>query len=274
MCYVLLKNRLPRLQKSPSKTRSDHPLQQIQKMFYRTNLWVHSNRISWIVEELIPLAEKTYPGFDANTARTMSHIHDDHEIILGDIMLGDKINMSKNQHVELHEREKQAIRDTAKLFPKKINGYDYQELLLRYQDYEEFLSPSQGKTLEDPEACIVRFADKFEGFGEALHEIHAGNTVFTDGFSEITDSPIDVYTKIFNEFDQMFPIFSKMRIHEHPLLEKPINFDFQETAKLGKPHTRESVLDETAVPYYNAWKEISIKYGGDYGIELLIKKIE
>src|SRR3989344_3516771 len=79
-------------------------------MFYRTNLQMHSNRVLWLVEDLIPLAKKVYGSkFDIEKARTLAKVHDDAEVITGDVQLGHKLQMSSSELANVHSDEASAI---------------------------------------------------------------------------------------------------------------------------------------------------------------------
>lgn len=244
-------------------------------MWYRTDLLIHSHRIVWLVEELIPYALEAYPHFDADAARALAAVHDDLEISLGDIMLAEKVNMSTDQHKVLHKREQDAIETVAQMFGnKKVNGFDYKSLMTRYQEFEEFLDPARGIELSDPEACLVKYCDKLEGFAESLHEVFAGNDAFTHGYSETTSAPYTVYSNILNNFTKPFPIFEPMRKFDHPLLSFVAPLDVVEVAKQGKEHTPDSIQQKTGYAHYDAWKEVSLKRGGAEFLSQMTTRIE
>lgn len=243
-------------------------------MWYRTNLYIHSRRIVWLMEELLPFAVQAYPGFDVEVARTMAAIHDDLEISLGDIMLAEKVNMNADQHADLHRREQEAIATVAAMFPSRVNGFDYKKLMFRYQEFEEFLHPDLGIQLNDAEAAVVKYCDKLEGFCEALHEIFAGNVAFTHGYSETTSGPYDVYTKVLNTFTEKFPIFAPMREFEHPLLRMAAPLDIDRIVSDGKEHTKESIGAPTSYAHYDAWKEISLERGGEWVLKQMTTRVE
>lgn len=243
-------------------------------MWYRTNLYIHSQRIVWLVEELVPFAVQAYPGFDVEVARTMAAIHDDLEISLGDIMLAEKVNMNADQHADLHRREQSAITAVAATFPSHINGFNYKKLMFRYQEFEEFLHPDLGIQLHDAEAAVVKYCDKLEGFCEALHEIYAGNTAFTHGYSETTKGPFEVYTKVLGGFDSTFPIFAPLRKFDHPLLQLPSPLDIQNIVTKGKEHDSESIESPTGYAHYDAWKQISLKRGGEWILNQMTTRVE
>jgi 5'-deoxynucleotidase YfbR-like HD superfamily hydrolase len=59
-------------------------------MFYRTNLFTHSKRVAWLVQEMIPFAQATWQDFNGQKAKFLALVHDDQEIIMGDIPAGNK----------------------------------------------------------------------------------------------------------------------------------------------------------------------------------------
>ena len=65
-----------------------------ETILYRSNLWMHSLRMLWLVEEMSSLAQK-HLSVDIEKARAMALVHDDAEIITGDIQAGVKALMSK-----------------------------------------------------------------------------------------------------------------------------------------------------------------------------------
>lgn len=243
-------------------------------MYYRTDLFLHSHRIVWLVEELIPYAQKVFPGFNVQLARTMAAIHDDLEIALGDIMLGEKMTYTKEQHEALYRKEQIAIEEVASESPDVFNGFRYKQLMQRYQMFEEYLHPDMGIMMDDPEACLVKYRDKMEGFCEALHELYAGNERFADGHLPGERTPVEVYTKVFAEFTTKFPLFKRMKIFNHPLLNHPPEIDVELLLSHGKPHTKESIQQKTENHYYDAWKYISLKRGGATLLKRMTTKVE
>lgn len=243
-------------------------------MYYRTDLLLHSKRIVWLLEELIPYAKKVFPGFNTDLARTMATVHDDLEIALGDIMLGEKLTYTKKQHEELYKKEQLAIEEVAHGFPDTINGFRYKQLMQRYQMFEEYLHPDLGIMMDDPEAMLVKYCDKMEGYCEALHELYAGNIRFADGHLPGERTPFEVYTKVFKEFTKKFPLFNRMKIFNHPLLQNPLDISAEAILKKAKPHTVSSILKPIGNPHYDAWKQISIEKGGIELIDRLTKKVE
>jgi hypothetical protein len=99
-------------------------------MYYRTNDWIHSRRVRWIVEELLPLG-RCLKDFDADRAVCLALVHDDAETITGDVQAGHKAIMSKQALLNVKSNERRAAILLGKRHPIKIYGkYDYGTLLL------------------------------------------------------------------------------------------------------------------------------------------------
>ncbi len=207
-------------------------------MHYRTDLLMHSQRVSWIVTSLLPLVNKVFSDFDGEKARTLALVHDDAEIITGDIQLYYKLRMTPEELQQYEQNEHKAIEVLSKRYPKTINGYNYQSLLL-HALHKDCI-----------EAQLVSFADKIDAFGESLHEIHAGNNQFKQ--------PIAVYTNILTRFMVKFPKLNPLFILDHPLLKKPLQINVSDVFKQGEPHTLQTIKENTGIPHYEFWKEITI----------------
>ena len=243
-------------------------------MWYRTDLYLHSHRIVWLLEELLPFALRVFPGFNIELARTMATVHDDLEISLGDIMLGDKVNFTPEQHAELYIQEQLAIEAVAQNYPDTINGFRYKQLMQRYQMFEEYSHPEMEIMMDDPETCLIKYCDKLDAFCEALHELHAGNSAFLNGYSTNNTPPIPVFIKVFSTFTQKFPLFKRMKIFTHPFLQVPLDIQPEMIVSNGKPHTRESIQHNTKFPFYDKWRQVSLAHGGSALMKRLTEKVE
>lgn len=234
-------------------------------MFYRTNDFIHSKRVSYLVTAISPYAIKIWPNFNTSKAQIMALIHDDIEIVIGDIQAGNKSKMTNQQLSSLFETEKQAITKIAKNFPNKIGKYVYEELLNEIAENNT------------PESIVVKYADKMDAFGEALHEIYAGNYIFvnnvTNEFGKIP-TPCEYYIDYFNKFTKKFPKAKKLLQQEFPLFKKIKQINFKKIAKRSSVHTKESILKKTGYEHYDVWKKIILKYGKNEEIKNLTKKQE
>ena len=226
-------------------------------MFYRTNDLTHSRRVLWHLEESIPDILEVYGNdFNIEFARTLALVHDDVEILTGDIQLYEKENMGAEELETLAREERNAIPRMVERYGPIANGFSYSEL------------PTAAKEKRRLEAQFVSFFDKFDGGGEAWHEVLAGNHCFLmpagghDGqergyVRRLNDFP-DKYSDMINFFER-FPEY----------LPKP--FDFKSMAEQGEPHTKASLDEDSDYPPYERWKRTIMKREG---IDLLINQVK
>lgn len=228
-------------------------------MFYRTDVWFHSQRVLWIVEELIPYALKSLPSFNPEIARTLALIHDDAEIITTDVNLVYKVQMTKKQLHDLDEQEEKAINELSHQWPKRINGFNYKELLMRMLKKDTV------------ESQFVSLSDKLDAYGESSHELFAGNTSFTwpDKIS-----PIEIYTLKLQEFSKQYPFLKNLFLLDHPFLQVPYMYNIHKIAQMGKPHTVQSIKKNTGITHYDFWKKRTIARMGEKGIKILTTQKE
>lgn len=228
-------------------------------MYYRTNVLFHSQRACWLLEELIPHALKTIPGFDPEKARILTHIHDDPEMITGDVNLVHKIRFSQEQKNALEKQEEAAIENLIAEFPKKITGYSYGELLWN----------SHRK--DCVEAQVMKLADRLDGYGESCHEVFAGNKAFLWP-EDIT--PVELYSSFLKSMAIKFPLLTDLLHSKHPLLAPVKDQNIPEVVARGKPHTSDSIFQSSGIPQYDFWKHVTIKHLGEKGIEILTSQKE
>jgi len=225
-------------------------------MLYRTNDWLHSWRVLAHLESIIPLALEVYPGFNCEFARRIAITHDDPEIMTGDVQLYRKEQMTEGEQRALQQQEVAAIEQLCAQSPFSIDGYPYRELLI---------AAKEKKILE---AQIVSYCDKFDGFGEALHEVFAGNRCFLRPV-EGTNKGWGYIGRL-QEFDTKYPQLQALLQHEHPMFHPP-RIDFEPIMEQGKPHTAVSVVTPTKYAPYDCWKANVIRCEG---INILIEQQE
>ncbi|MFA5021677.1 MAG: YfbR-like 5'-deoxynucleotidase [Patescibacteria group bacterium] len=253
------KNRQEQLQKI---TRFDS----YQIVFYRPDLLIHSKKVCWLVSELLPYAQAAFgDSLDRNKAKIMALVHDDHEIIMGDFEFGHKQKLSAEQKIELNQRERLAIAKVAELFPEMIADYNYQKLLSDFLD------------LKGAEAQLVKFADKFDAFGEALHEAFGGNhTLFENVDSEYgrLPNPFESYTKLFSDFASRYPSAEKLIKQNHPIFQPLEIIDYKSIAEKSKPHSKDSIKFDAGYFPYDFWKTTILKYANEDELSYLYKQKE
>ena len=226
-------------------------------MFYRTNLLIHSRRVQFLLEGILPFALDFYPDLDAKKAKLIANYHDDLELVLegGDIPLQLKLMMDDSESLELKQKEILAAETIASFYPKKIKGYNCEQLLLHaiLKDCEE--------------AQLVSLVDKYDGYCEAIHEVLAGNTIFLE--------PIINYNlKTFNNLKEKYPLVNKIFDLKNVWFEFHV-VDlkvFFEDGNIGSfSHTKETIKNKTYILQYEKWKKLTTDKFGFYP---LINQVE
>jgi 5'-deoxynucleotidase YfbR-like HD superfamily hydrolase len=210
-------------------------------MYYRTSVWTHAHRVLGLLEEILPIVGQHFPSFDPEKARVLALIHDDAEIITGDIQAGHKSRMTPEQLAQVALNEETAVEQLAERYPKTIHGYNYKELL------------QHAARKDCIEAIIVSYVDKVDGYCESMHEVLAGNLSFTRA--------VIFYVDIFANFPIKHPELKDfLKSKDSPIINIKDRIPLLEVkgnrfASFGKPHTEESLKFETDFPFYNTWKK-------------------
>jgi hypothetical protein len=215
-------------------------------VFYRSNLWMHSQRVLWLLEELAPTAQK-YLEFDLEKARAYALVHDDAEIITGDVQAIEKERMSPEDQEKYDRQEEEAIEKLALVFPADVNGYSYKELL------------SHALKKDCIEAQLVSYIDKLDAYCESLHELYAGNiSLIKSVVSYANNLPLFPYKypALKELLGSKEHAFTYLRDQISPFETKAENY-----MHLNKPHTEESIKVDTDFPFYRLWKKIVIERG-------------
>lgn len=235
-------------------------------MYYRSNLVTHSKHTLWLMQSLLPHIIAVLPDFDATRAQLMAAVHDDQEIIMGDVERGMKNKMSPQELAQLNKTEQEAITKTAARFPPTISGYNYADLI------------KEGAALKTKEAKLVKFVDRFDALGEALHEIFAGNcrfiTPLVDPTYGIIDLPAPYYINYAADFLQKNTEFSPLFDQPHILFVKPTNPDYDQIVKSSAPHSPATITNKSGYPLYDFWKNIIFNSGDNQEIKNLYTQKE
>lgn len=230
-------------------------------MFYRTNLWTHSKRVAWLIEEVSPHAVAAFgPRFDPQKAFALALVHDDAEIIMGDYQAGNKSKMSDEELNKIEQEERNAIDKLTRRWPKQVFKYDYRELLLAVLKTDSL------------ESKIVKYIDKLEGLAEALHEVHAGNTSFaTNVQNEYGTIPVafEYYPMFLKRYRENHPELDAFFASDHPLLRLPEPRDYKHLAGTCKPHSESSLRLATGDHLYEAWKSAILPHAVKDGEEFM-----
>ncbi len=230
--------------------------EKFEVMFYRTNNLIHTKRIIYILEKLLPFILKIHPDIDVIKLFLLVWFHDAPEIITGDVSLQTKLIMSEGELRALYEKELIAIEILSDFF-KKESFFDYNIKSLMLEAHEKSTLISQ----------LASFVDKVDGFCEAFHEVLAGNNVFAE---PVWNYPLET----FSIKEQKYPLLNKLFKSEHIFFKKHIGdlkVYFQK-GKIGpKLHNEETLKRITGFPYYELWKEVTIK---NFGIAPLVVQKE
>ncbi|HEX8763098.1 MAG TPA: YfbR-like 5'-deoxynucleotidase [Candidatus Saccharimonadales bacterium] len=217
-------------------------------MLYRTNLYTHSERVAALVRAINPTAESIFgTTYDPVKAELLGFVHDDAELIFGDIQAGNKSKMTPDQLKEVREAEHKAIGEIAQRFPERIAGYSYKTLLKDAADHTSI------------ESQVMCYADKYDALGEALHEIYAGNRCFTTNvvneYGHIPTPP-EYYTEYFAHFPDKFPDLRPLLAVGLTLFRPVVLKDYDSIAKTHSPHGLESLTRPTGDTHYDEWRRI------------------
>jgi 5'-deoxynucleotidase YfbR-like HD superfamily hydrolase len=243
----------------------DHNLRAVTRyslykvMFYRTNLYTHSHRTAALVRAINPTALSVFGAkYDPRKAEIIALVHDDAELVFGDVQAGNKSKMTPEQLAKVHEAEAQAIDAIAKRFPPRVAGYSYKGLLREAADYS---------TLE---AQVVCYADKYDAFGEALHEIFAGNRCFTTNvvneYGRIPTPP-EYYAGFFAKFRDRFPEMQPLLEAPLPIFEPVVSQDYSLLVVHGSPYRVGGLHLSTGNLYYDTWRQIVLGDTNDEVVE-------
>jgi 5'-deoxynucleotidase YfbR-like HD superfamily hydrolase len=213
-----------------------------EKFYYRANIWMHTHRVLWLLESVLPVVRK-HLSIDEEKARVLALVHDDTEIITGDIPSAEKAKLSGDKLKQLNDVEEKAAEELAKTYPQTIHGYYYKELLLN------------ALRKDCPEAQIVSYLDKIDAQCESVHEVFAGNLSLLHSVMYYSVN-LSMFPKKFPDLISLFEDPASPITYMHY-----INFPHRDAEKkyfdfLNKPHTSELVKKETLLPFYNEWKKI------------------
>ena len=221
-------------------------------MWYRTHLWTHTRRVAIITGYIGRLvAARIGRWLDIDHAQAVAHVHDDIERIIGDVQAGNKAKMTEQQKHALERREYAAIETLAHRSPRMLGPYNYQSLML---------ANMRRDTLE---TWIIQFADKLDGFGEAMHEIFAGNAT---GFATIVETefgelplPAEFYIEYFRGFAERYPKLGFLTQGPDRVLDVTQPFTSREAAQTGRLHNLFNVREPHPYQPYDLWRRILLE---------------
>lgn len=253
MLHSLLKNFPAR----EEKLKSIYRYSMFEVFFYRSNLWDHAQRVALIVKEIGPLAYQLLPEFDVEKAFVLALVHDDAEMITGDVQLGHKQRMSAQELQQIDDEEARAIEQLVGQYPQEVADFSYEALLL------------QALHKDTIEAKVVSLADKLDAYCESMHEVLGGN------ISALRS--LLMYEKILATFDQKFPELQPLLASKaSPFInwQRRTHKDYVPRdiyQHVNRPHTVESIGIETDFSMYNRWRQLVME-NVENGTELLTQQ--
>lgn len=235
-------------------------------MYYRSDLVTHEKHVFWLMQSLLPAIYSVFgDNFDYTKAQLLAAVHDDPEVIFGDIEAGIKRKMTPEQLAEIDQAELRAIDELASQSPATLAGYSYRDLM------------REAVGVQTLEARIGKFADRFDAHGESLHEIFAGNRAFitpiVNTWGEI-DLPAPFYVRFLREFKEKNPDLAGLYTTGHMMFTPPTTPDYEKIVSSSTPHTAESIVIETSYPHYNFWKQMILESGDQEEIAKLYTQRE
>src|SRR3989344_5800046 len=211
-------------------------------MFYRTSVEDHVLRVFYLFNEVLHLVRSVFSNFDEQKALLMTLTHDDSEIVEGDFNSGNWRLMDHEQKMSRREQELKFIDVVARRHPQTLHGHNYREMLL-----EMF-------HLQTIESQIVKYIDRFDAFGEGLHEVFAGNKRFVypphSEFGQLvppTLNDIERYNNHRKDYHLITPLILK---NHGPFLDVYPTLDIHAAVEIGVPHSRESFGSQTGYHPY------------------------
>jgi len=237
-------------------------------VFYRSNLYRHTLRVEWLCNYLAPMIKSRISAFDEKKAFTLALVHDDYKLVPGNsrksIPSRNAFPFSRNnENGNGTKREEENIRFLSTVWPETVNEYNYNELLI--------------STLkkDSVEAQIVSVMNDLDGLCQSLHEIFAGNRGFYEGGREGVRPPTRGSEFRRNRDRSRFLLPLLEDNYHHPIFGAwPETLDVRGILSKGKPHTLESIQQQTGLAHYDLWKRIVIERGGEEGILWLTEKRE
>lgn len=236
-----------------------------KNFYYRSSDFSHDKRVAWLLQSITPLLQELLgTSFNSERALAMALVHDDDELIVGDYQAGEKSKMTSEQLAHIKKEEQEAIVRLAEKFPKQVGGFAYLDLLTDVLE------------IQSPEAQVVKYLDRFDAMGEALHELYAGNacvnTNVTTEYGLIT-LPFQSYYEMLPKMIEKHSTLGQLK-NKHVFFELPQQGDWHSVVVEGKPHTKESLTVPTGHPQYDAWKQVMLEQGDDEEIENLYTQRE
>lgn len=212
------------------------------KMIHRTNLDIHHARTTKLTWTCAQALRTRGVMINLGHAMNLIRVHDDQEVITGDIPTPTKLAMTEEEQEELKGKEEAAIITLAKRYVPP----EFQDMYLQL-----WHEARDKKTLESQTADI---ADKWDAICETVHEIRCGNV----SFFEVLDR---YRSKIIPRL-QNHEIWSIISTHPDIRLDRiPTPSEADQLPKISIETLRKSgqeafwqeVLDQNVPEFYRRW---------------------
>lgn len=228
--------------------------------FYRSSVWNHTLRLAVMVRHVAPIAGSILFPFDKKKALAIALVHDDAEMVTGDVTVEERDCMTASQREELDRQELTAIEVLAREYPRKFMGYDYQRLLH---------SAARHDCLE---AIVVHWLDKVEAYCEMMHDLLAGNILVLRGVVAYAHR-LMVLKSTYPDMAILFQRGNSPLLHID-LRRERFDYNLSDYAHLNQPHTPMSIRKETDFLFYDLWKKLLIDELGEEGERWLTVQVE
>lgn len=234
-------------------------------MFYRPNLYIHSNRVEWIANEIAILLNNFENKVNVELVKELARFHDDTEIITGDFLSMDKENFSKIQQNDYENDSQRAINILYDNYKNISEKFDYKDILqiLEKKEWLEF--------------NIVDFADKLDAHLEISHELFAWNKAFA---IKLTKWNLDLqafkYTKnkLFQIKDKILSSFDTEIDLKNTFLDLSWDFDTNFCLNKERKHSLETLKIPTLYHLYDLWINLHFKEENKKFLNFLFNKLE
>lgn len=230
-------------------------------MFFRPNLYFHSRKVFFLVKMLHSYIS-TKQNYDFKKAEVLALMHDDDELLVGDILAQYKINFTKKEKEEYEKKQLNAQKLLVERYGDNFEGFSYRELL------EEMNLKTSAESL------IVDLADKFDAHCEVCHEILSGNKEFVKslkGFEGKITNPYDfTFSRVLSRIEKL----KTKGILVTDALDFKKSDDFHTISKKFKVETSYGNLyHRISYEPYLLWISSIEKYGSSQDLdELVVQK--
>ena len=121
---------------------------------------------------------------------------------------------------------------------------------------------------------MLSYIDKMDALCESIHEVIAGNEQF---YKRVNESRPPYRGTQMLKFPKKYPNLTPFYQIEHPI-HAPLNkFKMPDPYVLlrkGRPHTSESIRENSNIPHYEYWKRTLLEGNPEQGLDWLIKQRE